>query len=193
MATSFDGSYDGSQSDDSHVFERHHLEPIYDTFLCPLTKKVMRDPVTLETGQTFEREAIERWFRECKESGKKLVCPLTLKELKSPNLNSSLALRSTIEQWTARNEDTLLQMARDTLSSMISSETEILQVLKYLKRICTNSPSNRSVVRNAELIPKIVDNLRSSNFKVRCKALETLRVVAEDDEDNKVIRNSDYL
>jgi hypothetical protein len=83
MAESWDGSYDpGSQSDDSHYFERLRVEPIYDAFVCPLTKQVMRDPVTLENGQTFEREAIEKWFKECKESGRKLVCPLTQKELK---------------------------------------------------------------------------------------------------------------
>jgi hypothetical protein len=82
MAESWDGSYDpGSQSDDSHYFERLRVEPIYDAFVCPLTKQVMRDPVTLENGQTFEREAIEKWFKECKESGRKLVCPLTQKEL----------------------------------------------------------------------------------------------------------------
>lgn len=51
MAESWDGSYDpGSQSDDSHYFERLRVEPIYDAFVCPLTKQVMRDPVTLENG-----------------------------------------------------------------------------------------------------------------------------------------------
>ncbi|CAM8917319.1 unnamed protein product [Rhodiola kirilowii] len=187
MAGSWDGSLDdSSQSDDSHLFERRHFEPIYDTFLCPLTKQVMRDPVTLETGQTFEREAIERWLRECRDSGKKLVCPLTLKELKSTDLNPSLALRSTIEQWAARNEAIQLEIARGTLS-MSSSETDVLQVLKYVQQICLKTQSNRSVVRNAELIPKIIDQLKSSSLRVRCKALETLRVVAKDDDDNKEI------
>ncbi|KAL9673495.1 hypothetical protein QQ045_029754 [Rhodiola kirilowii] len=186
MAGSWDGSYDGGQSDDSHLFERRHMDPIYDTFLCPLTKKVMRDPVTLETGQTFEREAIERWFRECRESGKKLVCPLTSRELRSTDLNPSLALRRTIEQWTARNEAIQLEIALGTLS-MGNSDTDILQVLNYVKRICLNNQSNKSVVRDAKLIPKIVDQLRSSSLRVRCKALETLRIVAEDDDDNKEI------
>ncbi|XP_054795606.1 U-box domain-containing protein 44-like isoform X1 [Prosopis cineraria] len=185
MATSWDGSNDpGSQSDESYHFERLHIEPIYDAFVCPLTKQVMRDPVTLETGQTFEREAIEKWFKECKESGRKLVCPLTLKELKSIELNPSIALRNTIEEWTARNEAAQLDMARRSLN-MGSPENDTLQALHYVQHICQRSRSNKHLVRSAGLIPMIVDMLKSSSRKVRCTALGTLRIVVEEDNENK--------
>lgn len=187
MAGSWDGSYDpGSQSDDSHHFERLHIEPLYDAFVCPLTKQVMRDPVTLENGQTFEREAIEKWFKECRESGRRLVCPLTQKELKSADLNPSIALRNTIEEWTTRNEAAQLDMARRSLN-MNSSEDDVLLSLRFIQRICQKNRSNKHVVRNADLIPMIVDMLKSSSRKVRCKALETLLAVVEEDEDNKAI------
>lgn len=186
MAGSWDGSYDpGSQSDESYHFERLHIEPIYDAFVCPLTKQVMLDPVTLENGQTFEREAIEKWFKECKESGRKLVCPLTLKELKSTDLNPSIALRNTIEEWTTRNDAAQLDMARRSLN-MGSSENDVLMSLKFIQYTCQKNRSNKHVVRNADLIPMIVDMLKSSSRRVRCKALETLRVVVEEDADNKV-------
>ncbi|CBI40737.3 unnamed protein product, partial [Vitis vinifera] len=187
MAGSWDGSYDpGSQSDESHHFERSHLEPIYDSFVCPLTKQVMRDPITLENGQTFEREAIEKWFKECKESGRKLVCPLTLKELRSTDLNPSIALRHTIEEWTARNEAVQLDMARRSLS-LGSQEVDILLALKNVQYLCLKSRSNKHIVRNADLIPMIVDMLKSGSRRVRCRALETLRIVAEEDAENKEI------
>jgi hypothetical protein len=36
-----------------------------DAFLCPITTRLMRDPVVLlETGHTFERAAIEKWLRD---------------------------------------------------------------------------------------------------------------------------------
>ncbi|XP_027353862.1 U-box domain-containing protein 44 isoform X1 [Abrus precatorius] len=185
MAASWDGSNDpGSQSDDSFHFERLHIEPLYDAFVCPLTKQVMRDPVTLENGQTFEREAIEKWFKECKESGRKLVCPLTLQELRSTELNPSMALRNTIEEWTARNEAAQLDMARRSLS-MGSPENETLQALKYVQHICQRNRPNKHTVRNAGLIAMIVDMLKSSSRKVRCRALETLRVVVEEVDENK--------
>ncbi|KAL7203779.1 hypothetical protein ACSBR2_016939 [Camellia fascicularis] len=137
----------------------------------------MRDPVTLENGQTFEREAIEKWFKECKESRKMLLCPLTLKELRSTEMNPSIALRNTIEEWNARNEAVQLDMARKSLY-LTSPENEIMQSLNQ---------SNKHVIRNAELIPTIVDMLKSSSRRVRCKALETLRIVAKEDFDNKEI------
>ncbi|KAL9312526.1 hypothetical protein ACSQ67_017978 [Phaseolus vulgaris] len=185
MAASWDGSNDpGSQSDDSFHFERLHIEPLYDAFVCPLTKQVMRDPVTLENGQTFEREAIEKWFKECRESGRRLVCPLTLQELRSTELNPSMALRNTIEEWTARNEAAQLDIARRSLN-MGSPESETLQALKYVQYICQRSRSNKHAVRNAGLIPMIVDMLKSSSRKVRIRALETLRIVVEEDDENK--------
>ena len=187
MADSWDGSSEiGSQSDESFHFERVHLEPIYDAFVCPLTKQVMCDPVTLENGQTFEREAIEKWFKECRESGRKMVCPLTLKELKSTDLNPSIALRNTIEEWTARNEAVQLDLARRSLN-LGSSETEILHALKYVEHICQKSRSNKHIARSAGLIPLIVDMLKSSSRRVRCKALESLRIVVEEDAENKVV------
>ena len=190
MAGSWDKSYDlGSQSDDSYQFERLHIEPMYDAFICPLTKQIMRDPVSLENGQTFEREAIEKWFKECKESGRKLVCPLTLKELRSTELNPSIALRNTIEEWNARNEAAQLDMARRSLSPG-SGENDIMQALKFIQHLCQKSRSNKHVIRNAELIPMIVDMLKSSSRRVRCKALETLLIVVEEDSDNKVIKFS---
>lgn len=191
MAESWEGSFDrgsrGSQSDDSsYQFDRLHIEPIYDSFICPLSKQIMRDPVTLENGQTFEREAIEKWFKECKESGRKMMCPLTLKELRSTDMNPSIALRNTIEQWNARNEAVHLDMARKSLV-LGSGESDILQSLKFVQYVCEHNQSNKHIIRNAELIPMIVDMLKSTSRRVRCRALETLRIVAEGDSDNKDI------
>ncbi|KAL0313880.1 UNVERIFIED_CONTAM: U-box domain-containing protein 44 [Sesamum angustifolium] len=187
MAGSWDGSYDqGGQSDDSYHFERLHIEPIYDAFICPLTKQVMRDPVTLENGQTFEREAIEKWFRDCRENGRRLVCPVTLRELRSTELNPSIALRNTIEEWNARNEAAQLDMARRSLT-LVSPENDTIQALKFVQHLCLKNQSNKHMIRNAELIPMIVDVLKSSSRQVRSKALETLRFVVEDNSDNKEI------
>ncbi|KAK3232016.1 hypothetical protein Dsin_003897 [Dipteronia sinensis] len=187
MAGSWDGGYDsGSQSDESCNFERLHVEPIYDAFVCPLTKQVMHDPVTLENGQTFEREAIEKWFKECKESGRKLVCPLTQKEVKNAYLNPSIALRNTIEEWSARNEAAQLDLARRSLN-LGSSESDVMRALKYIQYSYRTSRSNKHILHNTEMVPKIVDMLKSSSRKVRCKALEALRIVVEEDSDNKEI------
>lgn len=187
MAGSWDDSHElGSQSDDSFQFERQHIEPIYDAFICPLSKQIMRDPVSIENGQTFEREAIEKWFKECIDNNRKLVCPLTLKELKTTDMNPSIALRNTIEEWNARNEAVQLDMARKSLN-LGCPETDTLRALRFVQYICQKSPSSKRIIRNADLIPMIVDMLKSGSRRVRCRTLETLRVVVEDDDDNKEI------
>lgn len=175
----------GSHSDDSH-YEKLRIEPIYESFVCPLTKQVMRDPVTTENGQTFEREAIEKWFKECRVRGERPMCPLTLKELSSTELNPSIALRNTIEEWNQRNEAAQLEIACKSLEPG-SSESDVLQALNYIIAFCQKNRSNKHVVRNAELIPTISDMLKNTSRKVRCKALETLRIVAEEDNDNKEV------
>ncbi|KAJ6822644.1 U-box domain-containing protein 44-like [Iris pallida] len=193
MAEGWDGSYNSSthsaaHSEDSY-YEKLRIEPIYESFVCPLTKQVMRDPVTIENGQTFEREAIENWLKECMESGKRPICPLTLKELNTTELNPSIALRNTIEEWSQRNDAAQLEITCRSLSPG-NSESDVLQALSYIITFCQKSRLNKHVLRNAELIPATVDMLKNSSQKVRCKALETLRIVAEEDDDNKGVVSS---
>ncbi|KAG6502581.1 U-box domain-containing protein 44-like isoform X1 [Zingiber officinale] len=181
----------GRHSDESH-HDDSRVEPIYEAFLCSLTKQVMQDPVTIENGQTFEREAIEEWFKKCRDNGRMPTCPLTNKELKSTELNPSIALRNTIEEWTKRNEIAQLDKACRTLS-LGSSDVDVLQSLNSIIYICQKSRSSKHAVRNAELIPMIADMLKSSNRKIRLKALETLRVASEEDDNKEAIAAGDTI
>ncbi|KAA8528137.1 hypothetical protein F0562_035612 [Nyssa sinensis] len=65
-------------------FDEPFFLSIPQDFICPLTGFLFEDPVTLETGQTFERAAIKEWFgkgnRTCPATGRTLHCqavPLT--------------------------------------------------------------------------------------------------------------------
>ncbi|KAL7173050.1 hypothetical protein ACSBR2_032509 [Camellia fascicularis] len=168
MAGSYVGSYDlGSQSDESYHFERLHIEPIYDAFICPLTKQIMRDPVTLENGQTFEREAIEKWFKECKESGKTLLCPLTLKELRNTEMNPSIALQNTIEEWNARSEAVQLDTTRKSLY-LTSLENEIMQSLKDTVRTIVKFLSNKQSKERQEAVSLLSE---LSKFETLCEKI----------------------
>jgi hypothetical protein len=152
-----DGHYDSST-------DSLRVEPIYESFLCPLTKQIMRDPVTLETGSTFERQAILKWFKE----------------------SDSIALKNTIDEWMHRNEAAKLDVARKLLTSE-SSESDTVQALEYVAQICQRSRSSRHVVRNLGLISLVSELLKNSSTKIRQKALESLRFVAKDDNENKVL------
>ena len=63
-------------------------------FLCPLTSKVMIDPVLLSDGNCYEREAIEKWFASNhKES------PVTNEPLVSLEMQSHEALNAAITEF----------------------------------------------------------------------------------------------
>lgn len=51
-------------------------------FLCPISLEIMRDPVTLATGITYDRSSIERWmFGGGGGDGGKGTCPVTRRQL----------------------------------------------------------------------------------------------------------------
>ncbi|KAF3331915.1 U-box domain-containing protein 44-like protein [Carex littledalei] len=158
-----------SDEQSSDVYE----EKAFDAFMCPLTRQVMRDPVTIESGQTFEREAILKWFKECRETGRKPTCPLTQIALNSTDLTPCIALRMAIEEWRKRRAERELEKARVSLT-LISSEQNAVGALRHVINICQRNEANKDLVRNQGLIPMIVDMLRSSNRQVRLKALEVL-------------------
>lgn len=62
-------------------------------FRCPISLELMSDPVTIETGHTYDRSSILKWFK----SGN-LTCPKTGKRLISTELVPNLVLRRLIQQ-----------------------------------------------------------------------------------------------
>ena len=180
-------SQGASPSDDPYAMPTHReyrrLEPLYEAFVCPLTKHIMRDPVSLENGQTYEKAAIERWLQDCRDAGKEMTCPVTNQLITAPP-KPSIALRNTIEEWINRNEQARINIAK-LLITAEASENDVLYALKDLQVLCRKR-SNKYRIRNAGLIPPIVDRMKNGK-EARIQALVTLRILAEDDEEAKVI------
>ncbi|KAI3935032.1 hypothetical protein MKW98_009951 [Papaver atlanticum] len=68
-------------------------------FVCPITSNIFVDPVTLETGQTYERKAIQEWV----ERGNS-TCPITRQKLQSTQLpKTNYVLKRLIASWQEKN------------------------------------------------------------------------------------------
>ncbi|OAY75794.1 U-box domain-containing protein 12 [Ananas comosus] len=67
---------------------------IPDEFRCPISLELMRDPVIVSTGQTYERSCIQKWL----DSGHK-TCPKTQQHLSHTVLTPNFVLKSLIAQW----------------------------------------------------------------------------------------------
>lgn len=181
------GSDRHNSSGESNQERTIHVEPIYEAFLCPLTKKVMQDPVTIDTGCTFERVEIEKWFKKCRDNGKKITCPFTSQEIKSTTLNPSFALKNTIEEWRKRNEASQLEFIHRSLSPG-NSESDILRALKYVQDICQRGKSQKHIMLAEEVVPMVSVMLKNGSEDIRCQALKTLRIIAEEDKDCEVVK-----
>lgn len=72
------------------------LNPV--DFKCPISLEIMADPVTISSGQTYDRSSILKWFK----SGN-LVCPKTGQKLDSLDLVPNLALKQVIKSYCLEN------------------------------------------------------------------------------------------
>lgn len=64
-----------------------------DALQCPITLDLMTDPVTVCTGQTYDRASITRWIKAgCR------TCPVTGERLRTADLVPNAALRGIIEK-----------------------------------------------------------------------------------------------
>ncbi|GMP26383.1 hypothetical protein CsSME_00002843 [Camellia sinensis var. sinensis] len=67
---------------------------IPDLFRCPISLDLFKDPVTLCTGQTYDRSSIEKWL-----AAGNLTCPVTMQKLHDPSMVPNHTLRHLIDQW----------------------------------------------------------------------------------------------
>lgn len=172
----------GSSTSFPQVTQR--MERQYETFFCPLTKSIMDDPVTIESGVTYERKAITEWYEKF-ESPSDVVCPQTGQKLVKRASSTNMALKATIEEWKERNEMARIKVDRAALSRA-SSESMVFEALKDLQIICHKKHNNKLLIRSMDMLPLIGKFLEYEDRNVRCATLELLLLLAEDDDEGKV-------
>jgi hypothetical protein len=69
-------------------------------FRCPISLDLMKDPVTLSSGITYDRESIETWL----EAGN-FNCPATNQVLRSFDQIPNHTLRKMIQEWCVENQN----------------------------------------------------------------------------------------
>lgn len=70
-------------------------------FECPMSMSIMRDPVIIESGITYERAEIQRWF----DAGHN-TCPVTCQVLPNKAMWPNIAVRSSIARWRDQHQVT---------------------------------------------------------------------------------------
>ncbi|XP_010549169.1 PREDICTED: U-box domain-containing protein 29-like [Tarenaya hassleriana] len=139
-------------------------------FRCPISLDLMRSPVSLCTGVTYDRASIQRWL-----DGGNNTCPATMQVLKSRELVPNLTLQRLIEDWSdsvgrrsfdstaetsQENGVPAMEEANDALAKMkLDIDYEIrLEMLSRIVRFARESEANREFMMKKEgFIPMLVD------------------------------------
>ncbi|KAA8520365.1 hypothetical protein F0562_014621 [Nyssa sinensis] len=64
-------------------------------FRCPISMELMKDPVTISTGVSYERKNIEKWFF----TYKKKTCPATMQSIDNFHITPNHTLKRLIVAW----------------------------------------------------------------------------------------------
>eukprot|EP00434_Breviolum_minutum_P022067 symbB.v1.2.019482.t1/scaffold1594.1/size109923/4 len=100
------------------------LMPVPESFFCPISATIMSDPVATVDGCAYERDYIERWFRERRQVNQVITSPTTGLPLPSTTLMPLLALQRAIEAYLAHRPE----LRRDHMAGR--SFEEAAQVLQ---------------------------------------------------------------
>lgn len=166
-------------------------------FRCPITLELMRDPVVVATGQTYDQESINRWI----ESGHN-TCPKTGQTLAHTSLIPNRALRNLITIWcreqkipfesTGGNEKlngvkfnkAALEATKMTVSFLVnklstSPSVESANGVVYELRVLAKTDSDsRTCIAEVGAIPKLVrylgSDVGSQNPNLQVNAVTTI-------------------
>ncbi|RDX74113.1 E3 ubiquitin-protein ligase PUB23, partial [Mucuna pruriens] len=152
-------------------------------FLCPISLHLMREPVTVCTGITYDRESIERWLFSCK---KNKTCPVTKQPLSQTGLTPNYTLQRLIQAWCTHNAC----LGVETISSPKPTidQTEVVKLLleakkfpeKHLKcvrrlqSIALESESNKICLDSAGVIDFLASTMIINSSVANEAAIELL-------------------
>ena len=150
-------------------------------FRCPISLDLMRDPVVVATGQTYDRDSIKLWI----DSGH-ATCPKTGQTLAHTELVPNLGLKNLIAMWCRekkipfeatggkvkvngiRTNKTALEAVRMTASFLVNklSALESMEaatgVVYELRVLAKTDHDSRACIAEAEAIPLLVRYLGSA-------------------------------
>ncbi|KAE8720578.1 U-box domain-containing protein 27 [Hibiscus syriacus] len=104
-------------------------------FRCPISLDVMKSPVSLCTGVTYDRASIQRWL-----DGGNNTCPATMQVLQSKELVPNRNLQRLIQNWSdsvsRRQVDAELAVPS---SVVVTSKDQVKLLVKQLDNNCFSS------------------------------------------------------
>lgn len=144
-------------------------------FLCPISLQIMKDPVTVPTGITYDRESIEKWLF----SGKNNTCPVTKQVISDCDLTPNHTLRRLIQSWCTLNASFGIEriptpkppISKAQIAKLLADAKSPQQQIKCLRKLRSIANENETNKRYMEAAG-VVDFLVSIVNNFGCLAFE---------------------
>lgn len=168
----------------------HRAPVIPDDFRCPISLELMKDPVIVSTGQTYERSCIEKWLEAGHQS-----CPKTQQSLTNTCLTPNYVLRSLITQWCEANgiePPKRPGSSKPNKTTSACSPAERTKIETLLRKLTSGNPEdqrsaageirllakrnadNRVAIAEAGAIPLLVGLLSTPDSRIQEHAVTAL-------------------
>ncbi|XP_014514237.1 U-box domain-containing protein 3 [Vigna radiata var. radiata] len=115
-------------------------------FLCPLSLELMLDPVIVASGQTYERQSIQKWL----DHGL-TVCPKTRQRLTHTNLIPNYTVKAMIATWCEENNVKLSGISDHKKSYCVTSSMDNLLPQDLTHDCRVGSLSSRNSISKSSL------------------------------------------
>lgn len=142
-----------------------NLEPLDITlqipyhFRCPISLELMKDPVIVTTGQTYDRSSIDSWL-----ATGNVTCPVTRLPLNDVTLIANHTLRRLIQEWCVANrsygveriptpkqpaDPVIVRSLLNQAASESFTSHARLSALRRLRGLARDSEKNRTVISSS--------------------------------------------
>lgn len=144
-------------------------------FRCPISMEVMKDPVTISTGVSYERKNIEKWFY----TYRRKTCPATMQNIENFDVTPNHTLKRLIISWCDSRTD---QNPNALLNS--DKHEELVAILGTIEK----TPFKVTYLRKLRSVIEVGDDQVKEYFK-RCGGVEVLvQIIVQ-----ILIENSDFV
>ncbi|XP_057490438.1 U-box domain-containing protein 28-like [Actinidia eriantha] len=130
-------------------------------FRCPISMDVMKSPVSLCTGVTYDRSSIQTWL-----DGGHNTCPATMQILPSTDFVPNLTLRSLILHWSQSSQSNppvlSKQQLLDSIKKIEKTEDNRLDSLSRIADFAKFSDENREFLASMDgFVPTILGIMKN--------------------------------
>ncbi|KAJ4886879.1 U-box domain-containing protein 29 [Raphanus sativus] len=142
-------------------------------FKCPISLDVMRSPVSLCTGVTYDRASIQRWL-----DGGNNTCPATMQILRTKEFIPNLTLQRLIKAWSDSvgryaaaaspppPPDPTMEEVNESLKRLSLEKDDEIR-LEILSRIVRFVKGSAFLSVKKDLVPMLVDIIAGGSRKIK--------------------------